>query len=149
MRPTRHGNREVFTHVEVEKILLDTSEKISNLFFESLKTSPPRPVSIDLWSVENSVWRLCASAINSMSTVNAELADKFLYEYRKRKTTFADELVNAFIGVLRDALGSSVDVSFSSPRFLIVNLVSNQKALNAINREFTHVVCDMLRKFVS
>ncbi|RLE49306.1 MAG: hypothetical protein DRJ33_08395, partial [Candidatus Methanomethylicota archaeon] len=78
MRPTRHGNREVFTHVEVEKILLDTSEKISNLFFESLKINLPKPISIDLWSVENSIWRLCTSAVNSMSTVNAELADRFL-----------------------------------------------------------------------
>lgn len=149
MRSTRHGNREAFTQIEVEKILLDTSEKISNLFFEPLKTSAPKPISIDLWLLENGVWQLCTSAINSMSAINAEMADRFLYEYRKRKTTFADDLVNIFINVLRDALGASVDVSFSSPRFLTVSLVSNQKVLNAMNREFTHVVCDVLRKFVA
>ena len=140
-----NGKREAISRLEVEKALYAASEMISYAVVSSALPDDSNIGSIDLWELENKITQILTDTVNCINDVAPSMGEDLAFEIKRRRSSLVDEMVNLFLGCIKDAFGSMVEVEHTAPRGITVRLSKKVRNKDFINKEFKYTIYDVMR----
>ena len=134
--------RESLTRLGVDKAIYSASEKISDLIYSSAFPANSTEGYIDLWELESAVSVIFTETINELTTVDPVKGEEFSFGVKNRPSLI-DDIVTLVLDCVKDALGSSINIEYPTPRIIFLRSLWNRPK-SFLRKEFRLTIYEVL-----